>query len=166
MEHSHTILQKLLTMQMCAPLCKSVHQIVSEQGTQLSFTWAASIIPSFQWLWHDSNFWGRSSICTLILDPGDLVSSGNLSLLSMVFHTCRIHSKDEHYKKRIDSWPMLKNLGTCVSSLMCWGTLRGWSPQDGCRCWGWPRAGASPVLWTPPKLSLFAPLKMEPKVSS
>lgn len=47
MEHLHTILQKLLTMQMCAPLCKSVHQIVSEQEIQLSFTWAASITRSF-----------------------------------------------------------------------------------------------------------------------
>lgn len=87
-------------MQMCAPLCKSVHQIVSEQEIQLSFTWAASIISSFRWLWHGSNFWGRSSSCSLIPSSGALVSMDIYPLLSIVFHTCRVHCKDEQEKKK------------------------------------------------------------------
>lgn len=117
MEYSHTILQKLLTMQMRAPLCKSVHQIVSEQEIQLSFTWAASIIPSSRWLWHGSNFWGRSSSCSLIPSSGALVSMDIYPFLSIVFHTCRVHCKDEQGKKSVDSWTMPENLGTSVSSL-------------------------------------------------
>lgn len=151
MEYSHTVLQKLLTMQMCAPLCKSVHQIVSEQEIQLSNTWAASIIPiipSFQWLWHGSNFWGSSS-GTFIPFSGALVSSGHLPLAEQ-FSTCRAHCKDEQKNKRCR---FLSN------------SEKPWHLRVKPDC----GAEASRVCsGVPPKLSFFAPLKMEtgqPKVS-
>lgn len=100
MEHPHTILQKLLTMQMCAPLCKSVHQIFSEQETQLSLTWAASIAPRF------SGF-GKAAIFVGEVQDVPLSQSQELGspvdiyhLLSMVFHMCGIHCNDEQEKKK------------------------------------------------------------------
>lgn len=103
MEHPHTILQKLFTMQMCAPLCKSVHQIVSEQRIQLSFTWAASIPPSFSGFGMAAAFEGEVQDVPLsqsqeLRSPVDIYHS-----LSMVFHMYRIHCKDEQKKKKIDS---------------------------------------------------------------
>lgn len=155
---------------MCAPLWKSVHQIVSVQEIQLSFTWAASIIPSFRWLWHGSNFWGRSSSCSLIPSSGALVSMDIYPLLSIVFHTCRVHCKDNRKKKVLIPEQCWKILAPLCQAWLCWGILRGWSPRDGCRCWGWPSAGASRVFWAAPQIVFLGttkngdwPAKREPQ---